>query len=382
MARTVLKAAADSISLDRVATLTGSKKPDNNDTENAFLRFDEKEILKMPKTFRKEFRTQGCTARVRKRRSGKTNWNYEIRYRRNGYNVAVSANNLEDAKNKFIAKLEEVEKLGRKTSAQIAPTKFGSFAEYFFENYYKRKVAERTFKNNLNRYHNHIEPLFGEMPIANIYPPQCQKLIDKLSDEGKGKTMDEVFSLLKAIFKMAIKHGLISHNPMDIVFHAKHETQHGTALSKEEEKQLLEATAGTPYQLMFAVALYTGMRPNEYYSAKIEGDFIVTVNSKRKNGKVEYKKIPIIPPLKPYLEGVTELKFYGSNRLRERFSTVFKNHKLYDLRTTFYTRCEECGVAPTARDEFVGHSGGVLHKTYTDLSDEFLLKEGEKLNYY
>ena len=124
------------------------------------------------------------------------------------------------------------------------------------------------------------------------------------------------------------------------------------------------------------------MRPNEYYSAKIEGDFIVTVNSKRKNGKVEYKKIPIIPLLKPYLEGVTELKFYGSNRLRERFRTVFKNHKIYDLRTTFYTRCCECGVADVARAEFVGHSLGKLADAYTDLSDVFLLKEGQKLNYY
>ena len=198
---------------------------------------------------------------------------------------------------------------------------------------------------------------------------------------GKGKTMDEVFSLLNAIFKMAIKHGLITHNPMDIVFHAKHETQHGSALSKEEEKQLLEATAGTPYQLMFAVGLYTGMRPNEYYSARIEGDFIVTVNSKRKGGKTEYKKIPITPMLKPYIEGVTELKFYVANRLREKFHEIFPQRKIYDLRTTFYTRCHECGVADVARSEFVGHSLGALGNAYTDLSDEFLLKEGEKLKY-
>ena len=54
---------------------------------------------------------------------------------------------------------------------------------------------------------------------------------------------------------------------------------------------------------MFAVGLYTGMRPNEYETARLEGDFIVAVNSKRKNGKVEYKKIPITPMLKPYLIG-------------------------------------------------------------------------------
>ena len=67
--------------------------------------------------------------------------------------------------------------------------------------------------------------------------------------------------------------------------------------------------------------------------------------------------------------------------MRDRFGKIFPNRRLYDLRTTFYTRCQECNVAPVARDEFVGHSLGELGNTYTDLSDEFLLKEGKKLCY-
>ena len=59
-------------------------------------------------------------------------------------------------------------------------------------------------------------------------------------------------------------------------------------MTKDEERKLLEVTAGTPYQLMFAVGLYTGMRPNEYKTAIIEGEFIVANNSKR-NNLAEYK---------------------------------------------------------------------------------------------
>ena len=166
-----------------------------------------------------------------------------------------------------------------------------------------------------------------------------------------------------------------------MVSHAKHDRTHGSALSKDEERLLLERTAGTPYQTMFAVGLYTGMRPNEYYTAKVEGDFIVANNSKRKNGKVETKKIPITPMLRPYLKDTTELHFTRLEQIRHKFNGILPNHKLYDLRTTFYTRCQECNVAPVARNEFVGHSLGELGNTYTDLSDEFLLAEGQKLCY-
>ena len=141
------------------------------------------------------------------------------------------------------------------------------------------------------------------------------------------------------------------------------------------------AVADTPYQIMFAVALYTGLRPNEFATARIESNFIVAVNSKRKNKKVEYKKIPVTPMLRPYLDGVTELKFYIPEVMRDKFKSILPEHKLYDLRTTFYTRCQECGIADVARMEFVGHSLGKLGNTYTDLSDEFLLKEGKKFDY-
>ena len=132
---------------------------------------------------------------------------------------------------------------------------------------------------------------------------------------------------------------------------------------------------------MCAIVLYTGMRPNEYETAKRDGDFIVCKNSKRKNGKIEYKRIPITPMLEPFIKDNTKIHFYCVNVFRKKFSEILPNHIPYDLRTTFYTRCEECGVADVAKKLFVGHSLGELANAYTDLPDEFLLKEGNKLKY-
>lgn len=346
-----------------------------------FLKFTEKELQKLPMKFRKHFKINQYYVSARKRVRGKNSCSIEIRYRheRDGYNISASGRTVDEAKARFIEKVNIIERNGGQMPK--VPNNFHEFSMYYFENFKKRKVGKKTYSNDLSRYNKYIKPNFEHFSISAITPLMCQNLIDDIDNQNFGKTAEEVRSLLNQTFQMAINHGIIKNNPLAIVFHAPHERKHGKALSLEEEKRLLSETAGTPYQLMFAVALYTGMRPNEYKTARIEGDFIVAVNSKRHNKKVEYKKIPVTPMLQPYLKDLTELNFSSLYTIRSKFNSILPGHRLYDLRTTFYTRCRTCGVADAARDEFVGHSSGKLSDTYTDLPDNYLLKEGKKLKY-
>lgn len=377
--RIMLQAASDNITFESLQSLLAEGNPQENkqaDKSGILLELTKKEISKIPMKFRKDLIIDGRLVRCRKRVSGKNTFNYELRYRRNGYNIQVSSNDLVEAKCKFIQALQEAEK---GEQVPVVPTKFCDFADYYFNKYRVRKVASITLENDLYRYNKHIKPYFGTMQLRDITPMHCQRLLDELAEKGQTKTNNEVYSLLNGIFKMAIAHGIILKNPLAIVIIEKHQRTHGTALTKEEEKKLLDSLEGTRYQMLMAVALYTGLRPNEYKTAKIEGDFIVAKNSKRKNSKIESKKIPIIPMLRQYISGVDKFDFPRLEYMRDQFNKILPNHVLYDLRTTFYTRCEECGVAPPARDEYVGHSRGELNNTYSDLSDEYLLKEGQKL---
>lgn len=347
-----------------------------------FLKFTDQEISKMPKSFRKEFRAEGCTAHVIKRPSGKKSHFYEIRYRRNGYNISVSSVSLATAKEKFIQAIKDSNQQNHNlTTKEKVPQKFNEFLEYYFENFRKRKVTELTYKFDCQRYKKYIQPHFKGMLLKSITPKDCQTLLDSIKEQGHGKTADEIYSLMNVTFKSAIAHGIIERNPLNIVLHVQHERTSGKALSIEEEKILINAVSNTNYFLAVVVALYTGLRPNELPTAKIENGFIVAVNSKRKNRKVEYKKIPISPMLAPYLEGIKELKFPSYNRLRLKVSEILPTHKLYDLRTTFYTRCRTCGIADAALNEFMGHSEGKLRDAYTDLPDDYLLQEGNKIKY-
>lgn len=354
---------------------------ENRDIREEFLKFTDKEISKMPKQFRKIFRIEGHKVHVRERRDGRYNHSYEIRYAKKPFNnppISASGTTIVEAKTRFIEKLHSY--VPHDENAPTVPKDFDGFAMYWFENFHKRKVGEATYKQNLSIYKRNIQKAFEHMRLSEILPVQIQNFLEEFND--KARTKETIHSILNQIFVCAVKHGIIKLNPLDMCFYQKHERKHGQAIPKAEEKKLLSTYAGTPFLLDFVIPLYTGLRPNEYATATIDGNFIKANNSKRKNGRTAFKRIPISPMLKPYLAGMTELKLHHPDTIAEKFKKILPNFTLYDMRTTFQTRCTECGVAEVAIGLFMGNAiGGELKKAYTDVSDEWLLNEGKKLNY-
>lgn len=115
---------------NEIANLLTEAATQHPETEGA-LRFTQKDYLKMPRKFRQLFKTQGLTARVYRRQTSSKlkHYNYEIRLRSDGYNIYACADNLTEAKQKFLQKLNEYEKLGEEQTA--VPSTFSKFTEYF-----------------------------------------------------------------------------------------------------------------------------------------------------------------------------------------------------------------------------------------------------------
>ena len=333
----------------------------------------------MPQSFRRLIVIQKKRCRMRKHVCGKT-FTYEIRYRADGYNVSACGKTIELAKQNFLEKLQTAKPKEKDYFGFDVPRTFHAFSTYYFETFRKEKVKEKTFKKDMLRYRKYMQPYFKEIPLSKIHPGQCRDLLREVDQIGKGKTSDELYSLMNCIFKNAIAHNLMERNPLDVVLHIQHPSESGKALTREEENVLLEAVRGTLYSDGVALCLFCGLRPNELKTAKLRGEFIEAENSKRKHRRTEVKRIPICDKLRALLPADGNFYITTLDNLRRKMKEVLPNHKPYDLRTTFYTRCKEFGVADAAREHYVGHSLGALGNAYTDLSDEYLLEEGKKLN--
>ncbi|MCM1546236.1 MAG: N-terminal phage integrase SAM-like domain-containing protein [Clostridiales bacterium] len=333
----------------------------------------------MTKAFRKIIKIQGYLVPARKRTTGRYKCSYELRYAKRPFNkhpLSASGPTIEIAKANFIEKLNA--RIAEFNIAPIIPINFDKFAIYWFDNFHKCKVIEKTYRNNFGLYERHIKNALGDFAIGDITPAMLKELLTKLP--GNGKTEDDVHSLLKQIFDAAVSLKKININPLNYFVHTPHDKETGTELTRTEEITLLNAYKGSDYEIIFAVMLFCGLRPNEYKTARIEGEFIIALNSKRKNGKIEYKKIPICSHLRDRLQELTVLPKRHICGIRKNFNKLFPQHTLKDLRKTFDTRCVECKIDYYARKKFVGQSVGKLDRTYIGNLDEYLLTEGKKLD--
>lgn len=332
--------------------------------------FNNKEIKSMPKLKELSYRY--------KEKDGI----HEFRYRRNGLIKSFSSKNFKEAKRKaleFCKQLNEHENFI--CSSDI---NFIKFSETYLQNVKKQNVTEKTFFNDYNRYTNYIIPAFKSYSLNQIKAFHIQQFLNDILSKGHKRTAEALFYILKSIFDYAVNTDLIDKNPIKAVKIPMHERTTGKALPIDVEKSFVKSIAGTPYELAFIISLYTGCRPCELESLCFEKDgFITFRNRKQKRNMIVYKDIPITPMLKPYVERIkSSMPLKLTTELTKIFNKYVPKYRLYDLRHTFATRCQTCGVPQEIVGRWLGHkSGRITDNTYTHFPPDFMLKMAKKVDY-
>lgn len=356
------------------------------------LTFSKEEISKMPKSFRKIFRTDHKTAHVRLKPSGI----YEIRIQINGTRISASGKFLEDAKARFIEKLRLFCSGERKTperhtiSPPAAPAgvllSVSDYAFHYLETFKRNNISEKHYYNLCGVVRRHIARFFAGKLMRDITATDCQKFLNELTAAGKGRTAEEAKNILSWISAAAVADRILPADVMPLVHLLPHRRNAGKVIPRELVRTFLAKEPASRAELCLWLLLYTGMRPCELYGLSFDSPgFVIIQTAKKKKWEApETRKIPLHPALIRYIDRIRSAVPVALVLLERAFRAHFPpDYRLYDLRHTFTTAAQEAHCYKSWVDYITGHKAGgnTTDRVYTHWEDDFQREEIAKLEY-
>ena len=371
------------------------RKRENRETfdkgSKSGFKFTKQEIKAMPNYIKKIFIANNYIVNYRITSNGY----YEARIRRKNMYIEASGRDFETMRRRFIDRLTSYyDRSDEKTQQQIKEVKtadkvlFTDYAEEWLK-IKEQTTKPSTYKEYERSYRVDLAPTFTKRTLSDITRSDLQTYLFGIIKEGKHRKAEKLALMLNCIFDMAAEDYDIT-SPMKKVVLPNYQSKSGQVLTKDEEERLVKYclmhkdVEGTDALL---VLLFFGLRKSELKSLRIIDDkWLECETSKERLGQnVVLRKIPFTPAAKkvvPYID-FEKAKNANLNTVATRMKRLFSDHHPHELRHTFITRCKECGVQSEVVSIWAGHSlsGTITTTVYTHYSDEFQLKEAEKVNY-
>ena len=378
---------SDSVLTNKTVISENDKKVRN--AKKGVVKFTKQELNVMPISFKKYFIVNNQIVKYRFYRGM-----FQARYHRNGKNIEVASQSYELMKKKFIEKLlDETPSYDLPESVKNKKVrKFGEYGEEWLT--IKEKTTKpSTFKEYSRLFRNDLKPKFGNTYLDRITRSTIQEYLFSFVEQGKHRTAEKLKLQLTCIFDMAADDFNIP-SPMKNIVLPYYEAQKGSAFKKDEERRLVEYCKNNPNvesSSALLILLYFGIRQSELATMKnIDDRWLEVETSKERMGRdIVIRKIPFTPMVKEVLQYI-DFEKARNTKQRTIASTMrrqFPNHHPHELRYTYITRCKECGVNPEVVMLWDGHEADKdvkasrVDRGYTDFSEEYQLKEAEKVNY-
>ena len=346
--------------------------------------FTTRELAQMPVQFRKLLKDNEVYVHLTQRADGL----YLLRCQVNNQRITATAKNLDVCKERFITKLKTFDKDFLQTNHK----KF-LLEDYLFkwlDTAKKPFIKDVTYNGYIQTIKAYILPKFENRTMESIQYFELQNMLTEISKSGRNCTAKKIYQILYPLFEYAVADGIILRSPMAKIKLTRYEQVHGVPLTREEEFLLLQEIKRNPtvYNQAYAFILYTGLRRSELASVEIDGDWINLITAKQRKGMNEKRRsIPISPMLKQILPliDIDKIKSASVGVLTKRFKYLCPNHHLHDLRHTFITRAQECGIRREIVSLWAGHKAdnSITTNVYTHFQEhsELQMLEMQKYNY-
>lgn len=254
-----------------------------------------------------------------------------------------------------------------------------TLSQYTLEDVFKEWYADKEQKrseNTLIGYRstwNRIDRLHK----VKVHKIDRFVLQDCLNDLDRSEiTLMRVKILLKALFKHAVKRGIMPSSALNLTdsvdFKAKKDTKSNPHnILSEEELDHLWKHKDNEIAKIILVYVYTGLRFSELYNLAPENcfdDYIEITASKTSAG---IRTVPLSDKVKSLLPIVSVPNYY---QFLKDFSKVLPGHTPHDTRHTFISLMTEAKVDKRIIRVIVGHKPEDVTDQYTHLSLEVMLE--------
>lgn len=246
---------------------------------------------------------------------------------------------------------------------------------------YKRPYI-KSYKNIKTILRLHVPESLKKTPLAELDAFDVQKALNSVK---YSRTRLDVYNVYHAALDMAFKLGYTERNLADLLVKPKHQRELGSALSREELQQFLQAIAGNRLYSFFMFCLLTGSRRSEALGLRWDDiDFEKNlIHIRGTKTATSDRFIPLFTDCKIVLRTLKRKDDYVFHHRAEFVSKTFRKlcpaHRLHDLRHTFATRCLECGINIKVVQKWLGHSRlDTTASIYVHVQESFAKSEAEK----
>ncbi len=246
------------------------------------------------------------------------------------------------------------------------------------------KEHKRSWKADNQRLRDHLLPVIGKRKLTEVTLSQLQRLHSRLKKEKSPATANRVAALVKHVFTMAGKWGLIDSNPAKNLIMFREPPPRDIVLSAEHCRDLLDACDADENVFaaaLFKLAMFTGRRVGELLGAKwtdvdLDKGILTLPQTKAGERQFVYLNEPASAVLNtlPRIEGNLyviagnvpgkPLNFYRRawNRILKR--TDIEPFPPHGLRHNYASTLVAAGVPLETVGHLLGHKNSVTTRKY------------------
>jgi len=202
-----------------------------------------------------------------------------------------------DADKRIRTLIDQVERNSFVDSKRIT---FSDWLKRWYQDYVLTRTRSRTADSYRSEIRNHIVPALGQIRLSRLSPQHLQDYYSKALASGKlesgaglsRRTVLYHHRIISKALKHAVRMGVLSHNPAEMVDPPRLIRREITILAPRNIPRFLEAIWESIYSVLFYTAFATGMRLGEllaltWEDIDLERGFISVTKALSKRGGVK-----------------------------------------------------------------------------------------------